>query len=198
VTTLFDRVCEQLLNKFAQQGVPFAKAYAELCDRINRQYPNDGDSRREKLLADAHNFISLIYRKNGRLNAYPFIEEDEAAPRPHTNGHDTHHTNGHDNSTITAGEDAIPAEFSDEAIALKFTETHSDTLRYAAAWGKWLLWTNARWEFDETMRAFDFSRATCRAVSSGAPKKLATGIASARTVAGIISLARPIAGMRRP
>jgi putative DNA primase/helicase len=95
--------------------------------------------------------------------------------------------NGHDSNR---DEDAIPAEYSDEQIALKFTETHGNELRYAAAWGKWLLWNRARWEFDETMRAFDFSRATCRAVSSGAPKKLASGIASARTVAGIISLAR--------
>ena len=44
--------------------------------------------------------------------------------------------------------DAIPAEFSDEAIALKFTETHSDKLRYVAAWGKWLLWNGTRWGFD--------------------------------------------------
>jgi len=86
--------------------------------------------------------------------------------------------------------DAIPAEFSDEAIALKFTETHSDKLRYVAAWGKWLLWNGTRWGFDETMRAFDFSRAICRVVSASAPDKLATGIASAKTVAAVVSLSR--------
>jgi len=111
---------------------------------------------------------------------------EAAVPKPAPNGDDRNQ----DDPTVTAGEDANPANFSDEAIALKFTETHSDKLRYVAAWGKWLLWNGSRWEFDETMRAFDFSRATCRAVSSGAPKKLASGIASARTVAGIISLAR--------
>ena len=116
-----------------------------------------------------------------------FKDVDAAAvPKPAPNGDDRNQ----DDPTVTAGEDANPPNFSDEAIALKFTETHSDKLRYVAAWGKWLLWNGSRWEFDETMRAFDLSRATCRLVSADAPKKLATGIASARTVAGIISLAR--------
>jgi putative DNA primase/helicase len=86
--------------------------------------------------------------------------------------------------------DATPAEFSDEAIALKFTETHNDKLRFVAAWGKWLLWDGTRWEFDETMRAFDLSRATCRVVSAAAPGRIAIGIASAKTVAAVVNLAR--------
>jgi len=114
----------------------------------------------------------------------PAWPADPPAPKPGPNNHDE------EAAPVTAGEDAIPAEYSDEQIALKFTGRHGNELRHVAKWGQWLLWNRARWEFDETMRAFDFSRAICRAVSSGAPKKLATGIASARTVAGIISLAR--------
>jgi len=40
------------------------------------------------------------------------------------------------------------------------------------------------------LRAFDFSRAICRVVSASAPDKLATGIASAKTVAAVVSLSR--------
>jgi putative DNA primase/helicase len=86
--------------------------------------------------------------------------------------------------------DAIPPEFSDEAIALKFTDMHGDKLRHVAAWGKWLLWSGTCWEFDQTMRAFDFSRAICRVVSSDAPQKSAPAIASAKTVAAVVSLSR--------
>jgi hypothetical protein len=33
-----------------------------------------------------------------------------------------------------------PPEYSDEALALRFTERHKDLLRYVAAWGRWLIW----------------------------------------------------------
>jgi hypothetical protein len=96
MTAFFDTVCERLVNNLAQEGVPFFAAYAKLRDAINRQYPEDGDTRREQRLAGAHDFVVEIYRKNGRMNGSSFfVEEDAASSRPHTNGHDTHHTNGH-------------------------------------------------------------------------------------------------------
>jgi putative DNA primase/helicase len=89
--------------------------------------------------------------------------------------------------------DARPPEFSDEALALRFAAKYAGSARFVAEWGKWLLWTGSHWSFDSTMRAFDMARAICRVASAEVPPdkpRLAPAIASAKTVAAVISLAR--------
>jgi putative DNA primase/helicase len=89
--------------------------------------------------------------------------------------------------------DARPPEYSDEALALRFSAKYADSARYVADWGRWLLWDGAVWNFDHTMRAFDFSRTICRIASAELPakqKKLAAAVASSKTVAATIGLAR--------
>ena len=90
--------------------------------------------------------------------------------------------------------DARPPEYSDESLALRFSEKHTKDARFVAAWGKWLLWTGTHWQFDSTMRAFDMARIVCRIASAeiSDPKavKLAAAVASAKTVAATVSLAR--------
>ena len=90
--------------------------------------------------------------------------------------------------------DARPPEYSDEALALGFSEKHAADARFVAAWNRWLLWAGAHWQFDATMRVFDLAGAVCRVASAeiADPKaiKLAAGVASARTVAAVVSLAR--------
>lgn len=87
--------------------------------------------------------------------------------------------------------DARPPEFSDEALALRFAEKHAGTTRYVADWGKWLLWIDGRWKIDATLHAFHLARVLARTEAAGADKpKIATSIASAKTVAAIVSLAR--------
>lgn len=86
--------------------------------------------------------------------------------------------------------DARPPEFSDEALALRFTAKHKDEARYVAAWGRWLLWSGASWEFDATMRAFDLARMVARVASAEAEGRVAAAVASAKTVAAIVALAR--------
>src|SRR4051794_18979346 len=44
-----------------------------------------------------------------------------------------------------------PPEFTDEALALRFTELHKACLRYVASWGRWLIWDGKVWQFDETL-----------------------------------------------
>ena len=57
--------------------------------------------------------------------------------------------------------------------------------------GRWLRYEAARWQFDETLRAFDLARDLCRAAAAEANKgKVATACASAKTVAAVASLAR--------
>ena len=81
--------------------------------------------------------------------------------------------------------------FSEDAIALRFTEIHGDDLRYVAPWGKWLIWDGQRWAFDSTVAVFGLARAVCREEAARCKKK-GTGqkIASAKTRAAIESLAR--------
>jgi putative DNA primase/helicase len=85
---------------------------------------------------------------------------------------------------------AIPRT-SDEALAVRFADRYGEDLRFVAAWGRWLIWSGRLWEADETLRAFDFSRAFCRAESARIAKPTtAKAVASARTVAAVVSLAR--------
>jgi putative DNA primase/helicase len=67
-----------------------------------------------------------------------------------------------------------------DAIALEFARQHAESLRFVAAWNRWMQWDGARWHSEETLSAFDESRKLCREA----------GDADAKTVAAVISLAR--------
>ena len=84
-----------------------------------------------------------------------------------------------------------PPAFSDEALALRFAEQHVGDLRYVAAWGRWLSWTGTNWKFDDTLNAFDLARQVCREAAASCNKtKIASMIASAKTVAAVERLAK--------
>jgi putative DNA primase/helicase len=90
-----------------------------------------------------------------------------------------------------AGSDNRPAEFSDDALALRFAEKHGTELRYVDGWGRWLRWDACCWTFDDTLRVFDESRKTCRDAAATCKKpKNAAVITSAKTVAAVEKLAR--------
>jgi putative DNA primase/helicase len=84
-----------------------------------------------------------------------------------------------------------PPEFSDEALALRFSELHKDRLRYVGSMGKWLIREPAVWRCDDTWLAFDLARAVCRQVATDCNNpKVAVAIASAKTVAAVERLAK--------
>ena len=86
--------------------------------------------------------------------------------------------------------ESAPA-FSDEALALQFAERHADDLRFVAAWNRWLFWNGQHWQFEETLRAWDFARQVCREAAAQCNKaKTASAIASAKTVYAVERLAR--------
>ena len=88
-------------------------------------------------------------------------------------------------------EEALPPAFTDEALALRFAERHAGDLRYVAAWGRWMHWTGKVWRFDDTLAAFDFSRAICREAAAECNEpRVASAIASAKTVAAVERLAK--------
>ena len=81
--------------------------------------------------------------------------------------------------------------FSDEALALEFAKRHAADLRFVAAWNKWLFWNGTHWQFEETLRAWDFAREVCRGSAAACNKgKLSSAIASAKTVYAVERLAR--------
>jgi putative DNA primase/helicase len=96
--------------------------------------------------------------------------------------------------SLGVDDDDRPPAFSDEALALQFSTMHGDDARYVADWGKWLWWTRSRWQADATMQTYDLARAVCRRASAKIrdPKlaRLAANVASAKTVAAVVSLAR--------
>jgi putative DNA primase/helicase len=99
--------------------------------------------------------------------------------------------NGAARPTLQPVDAGRPPTFSDDALALRFAERHANDLRFVAAWSKWLSWTGMRWEFDETLAAFDKSRAICREAAADCNKsKIAIALASGKTVAAVDKLAK--------
>lgn len=94
---------------------------------------------------------------------------------------------------LAEGGDGAPRspEFSDDALALRFSEEHASDLCYVATLGRWLFWDGIRWCGDDTLAVFDRARKICRAASaacgeSGArnPRRIAQGatVAAGRAI----------------
>ena len=96
-----------------------------------------------------------------------------------------------DVETLNAEDSYQAPAFSDEALALEFAKQHAGDLRFVAAWNKWLAWNGRYWQFEETLRAWDFARQVCRAAAARCNKgKTASKLASATTVYAVERLAR--------
>lgn len=82
-------------------------------------------------------------------------------------------------------------EYSDDSLALRFTERYGDALRYTAAWGRWSQWTGAVWEQDSTLEVYNLVRQVCRAESARCEdKRVATRMKSEVTRAAVERFAR--------
>ncbi len=86
-----------------------------------------------------------------------------------------------------------PADYADDALALKFASRHQHRLRFVKRWDRWMIWDGKRWSPDDTLRVIDLARDIAREASSeiirnrGSKASLA---ASSKTVSAIESLAR--------
>jgi len=79
----------------------------------------------------------------------------------------------------------------EESLALAYAERHEHEQRYVAAWGRWMRYDGTRWDFDDTLHAFDRARAICRKVALECDSaKAAAAVASAKTVAAVERLAK--------
>jgi putative DNA primase/helicase len=95
-----------------------------------------------------------------------------------------------DDGGADIGEPEAP-QFSEIDLANHFVTRHEESLRFTAKWGAWMIWDRVRWQFDETMRAFDLARAICREAAKLANKPSEQrALASAKTVAAVEKLSR--------
>jgi P4 family phage/plasmid primase-like protien len=86
---------------------------------------------------------------------------------------------------------SLPPQFSDDALGLRFSEQYAPSLRFVAAWNRWMLWDGCVWKRDDTLRAYDLVRRTIRAAAGDtlSPEERAK-LAAAAKVAAIEKLVR--------
>lgn len=58
--------------------------------------------------------------------------------------------------------EGLPPEFTEDALALKFTTQFKDVLLYVGAWEKWMVWDGRQWKRDATHIAIDKARSIVR------------------------------------
>jgi hypothetical protein len=100
---------------------------------------------------------------------------------------------GSDLTRVAAGGESLPPRFSEEALALRFSQQYSEDLRFVSRWGHWMRWNGPRWVDDDTLHVFDLARGICRAASAecgDGKERAAVRIAAGQTVAAIERLAR--------
>jgi hypothetical protein len=100
--------------------------------------------------------------------------------------------------------DALPVQFSDSALALRFLRKHGADVRFEDAIGRWFVWNDRRWARDDTELAFDLVRSICDAASAEAlrlPRKdaerIATRVASGNAIGKAYRIARTYRGLAR-
>jgi|SRR2546430_15728223 putative DNA primase/helicase len=81
--------------------------------------------------------------------------------------------------------------FTEDALALRFSERHANDLRYLAAKGVWLKWDGGRWYEEATHLAFDLARQSCREdakeFGNGKPPP---AVSAAKTIAAVERMAK--------
>lgn len=83
-------------------------------------------------------------------------------------------------------------QYSEDALALRFSKKYAHDLQYVHPWGKWMRWDGTRWTEDNTLRVFDLARGICRQVSAecgDSQKNQAIKIASKATSAAVERMA---------
>ena len=101
-----------------------------------------------------------------------------------------------DDNSLPEDLTAIPPQYSEDALAMRFSARHADTLRYVALFGKWYEWKAPVWCEDTTLNVYDMARVVCREAASEvddskqAGRNLAKALAHSKTVAAVEKLAR--------
>ena len=86
-------------------------------------------------------------------------------------------------------------QYSEEWLALGFTEKHHHHLQYIAEQDAWMFWNGVYWEREKTLRVYDMIRADCRAACSaakadGSEDRIVFDLSKAKTRAAVETLTR--------
>ena len=95
------------------------------------------------------------------------------------------YVNGHDADVLV-----MPPNFTDDAIALRFSAEFSRALKYVADWSRWMIWDGRVWRRDNTLRVYDLIRKTIRAIGQTTDDRVRAKLAAGSTVAAIEKLVR--------
>lgn len=94
-------------------------------------------------------------------------------------------------------EDGLPEMYSEDNVALRFSQIYADDLRYVAPWGRWMRWQNQRWCHEETLEVFDLSRKVCRSVAAWVRNDRELTPKQCQTVADRYGKANTVAAIER-
>jgi putative DNA primase/helicase len=88
-----------------------------------------------------------------------------------------------------------PLRFSEDALALRFTQQHMENLRFVAKWGKWLHYDDNCWREDSVLSVFDKCRTICREASNEclSEGKVAAALAKQLTAANTVAAVQRMA-----
>lgn len=80
--------------------------------------------------------------------------------------------------------------FSDDELALRFSDKFELHLRFTAKFGCWNEWAGSHWKPDETLKVFSLARKVCREAADEAHPEAVLRITAAATVSAVERLAR--------
>jgi len=86
-------------------------------------------------------------------------------------------------------EDVVTPENSDDHLALEFVARYGGGLRWSPGLG-WMCDTGTHWTSDDHLIRFNAARMICRSAANAADAKVQARLASAKTVAAVLSLAQ--------
>ena len=89
----------------------------------------------------------------------------------------------------TADEDVVTPEFSDDHLALEFVAQYGAGLRWSPGLD-WMRDTGTHWTRDDHLIRFNAARLVCRSAANAADAKMQARLASAKTVAAVLTLAQ--------
>lgn len=173
----------RLVGRWADYGLPRKDVEAAITSALLRRPAGQRDANWHRAMADVSRLVAWAHAKEAAAPPAP-------PPPPPPSGTATSGT-GPSSGPDMDLDASLPPAYTDEALALAFAEQHAGRLRHVAAWGRWLIWDGKVWGTDETLRVYSLARLMLRqAAASCKKRRIAAHIASARTVAAVVNLAR--------
>jgi len=100
-------------------------------------------------------------------------------------------------TTENPNADDVPELYSEDNVALRFSQIYADDLRYVAPWGRWMRWNSQRWIHEDTLEVADFARKVCRSVAAYVRTDVQLTPKQQQTVANKYGAAQTVSNIER-